>query len=62
LVLALDPQACGLRAPAWLKVTQLHTVALADARARLGALPPEVVDRLDAALRAVLSLSGAAAL
>ena len=56
LVLALDHQSCGLRSPAWLKVTQVHTVAATDARRQLGSLPPAVIDRLDTALRAVLSL------
>lgn len=58
LAVALDPQTSGLGAPAWLKVTQVHTVPASDARERIGQVPPEVMLRLDAALVEVLGLPG----
>lgn len=63
LVLPLDAQSAGLGGPAWLKVTQVQTVPLADARERLGSVPPQTLARLDGALSLVLGLpvSGGAA-
>lgn len=59
LTVALRPEDAGLGQPAWVKVTQLHTVPVREARERLGVVSAEVMERVDAALATVLGLSGA---
>lgn len=56
LTIALDSEAAGLGQAAWIKVTQVHTLPATRARERLGVVPPDVMERVDAALATVLEL------
>lgn len=55
LTVALGPDD-GVAAPAWVKVTQVHTVPAAGAGERLGALSPPSMAAVDTALAEVLAL------
>lgn len=57
LTIALGPDDAGLGQAAWVKVTQVHTVPATQARERLGVVPSDVMERVDAALAAVLELA-----
>lgn len=57
LALALDAQAAGLSAPAWVKVSQVHTVPVTDARERLGGVAPSTLERVGVALAQVLGIT-----
>lgn len=56
VALAVPAGTCELVGPAWIKVTQVHTLATADAREHLATLGPDALDRVDDALRQVLGL------
>lgn len=54
LALALEPHESGLDGPAWVKVTQVRTLAVADARMQLGEVEPRRMAEVDRALALVL--------
>lgn len=56
LVVALDPDACGLDTPAWVKVTQVHTAVVGDAREQRGRVPSSTLVEIEAALAQVLGI------
>lgn len=58
LTIALDSNDAGLGQAAWIKVTQVHTLPTTQARECLGVVPPDVMERVDAALASVLELGG----
>lgn len=56
LTVALPPVDAAGDGPAWVKTTQLHTVAIDDAHRRLSTLPAETMRRVEVALAEVLGL------
>ena len=56
LTIALEPGEGGVERATWVKTTQVHTVAAADARRRLGRLSPARMVEVDSALAEVLAL------
>lgn len=53
----LGPDETGVDRAAWVKVTQVHTVPVGDARRRIGRVTPGTMRSIDRALIDVLDLS-----
>ena len=57
LTIPLTKAESGTGHPAWVKITQVHTLPVRAATERIGALAPERMRRVDSALGEVLALS-----